>query len=214
MAYELINWKDFPNEETPLSSFNLNHMDTQIKRNADDIEEQNKNIEELHKDIIPMEKSTINGESEIDGAEGNIQSITFYGNTEKVNDTLVTPQGKVESYGKNILNATMPTTTAGNVTFTNNGNGTYTLNSSGTVTQANVSPNGGALISLKNKTYKFIVSNTDKVRARVVEDINGARTEKVIGSREVTFTATSNAKYILQIWTNNNETYIIQKPLK
>lgn len=35
MAYTPIGWQDLPSEETPLSADNLNHMDEQIKANAD-----------------------------------------------------------------------------------------------------------------------------------------------------------------------------------
>jgi hypothetical protein len=35
MAYTPIGWQDLPSEETPISADNLNHMDEQIKANAD-----------------------------------------------------------------------------------------------------------------------------------------------------------------------------------
>lgn len=38
MAYTPIGWQDLPSEETPISADNLNHMDEQIKANADNIE--------------------------------------------------------------------------------------------------------------------------------------------------------------------------------
>ena len=39
MSYNKVNWKDYPNTETPVTAANLNHMDDQIKANADKIEE-------------------------------------------------------------------------------------------------------------------------------------------------------------------------------
>ena len=41
MSYSKINWENLPSENTPLNATNLNKMDTQIKQNADDIEEIN-----------------------------------------------------------------------------------------------------------------------------------------------------------------------------
>ena len=38
MAYTPVSWEDYPSVNTPVSASNLNHMDTQIKANADDIE--------------------------------------------------------------------------------------------------------------------------------------------------------------------------------
>lgn len=39
MAYNTINWEDYPSEKTPITAANLKHMDNQIKDNADDIAE-------------------------------------------------------------------------------------------------------------------------------------------------------------------------------
>lgn len=39
MAYQTINWEDYPSTKTPVTSQNLRHMDNQIKKNAEEIEE-------------------------------------------------------------------------------------------------------------------------------------------------------------------------------
>lgn len=41
MSYSKINWENSPSTNTPINATNLNKMDTQIKQNADDIEEIN-----------------------------------------------------------------------------------------------------------------------------------------------------------------------------
>ena len=42
MAYNPINWEDYPSEKTPVTAQALNHMDMQIKANADAIVELSK----------------------------------------------------------------------------------------------------------------------------------------------------------------------------
>ena len=38
MSYSKVGWKDFPDTTTPINASNLDHMDSQIKNNADDLE--------------------------------------------------------------------------------------------------------------------------------------------------------------------------------
>lgn len=44
MAYTPIGWEDKPSTKTPVSAANLNKMDNQIKKNADDISNNASNI--------------------------------------------------------------------------------------------------------------------------------------------------------------------------
>lgn len=44
MPYTPIGWKDFPNEETPLSATNLNKMDMQIKENTEKLDNFNPDL--------------------------------------------------------------------------------------------------------------------------------------------------------------------------
>lgn len=46
MPYTPIGWKDFPNEETPLSATNLNKMDMQIKENTEKLDNFNPDLPE------------------------------------------------------------------------------------------------------------------------------------------------------------------------
>lgn len=74
MAYEPINWKDFPNEETPLSSFNLNHMDTQIKKNADAVDVLKPFKTEAEKKFSQIDKELAN--SKVIEADGTNFELT------------------------------------------------------------------------------------------------------------------------------------------
>ena len=51
MAYTPISWEDYPSVNTPVSASNLNHMDTQIKANADDIEDIKDDITTLNNNL-------------------------------------------------------------------------------------------------------------------------------------------------------------------
>ena len=51
MAYTPISWEDYPSVNTPVSASNLNHMDTQIKTNADDIEDIKDDITTLNNNL-------------------------------------------------------------------------------------------------------------------------------------------------------------------
>jgi hypothetical protein len=51
MAYTPVSWEDYPSVNTPISANNLNHMDTQIKTNADDIEDIKGDITTLNNNL-------------------------------------------------------------------------------------------------------------------------------------------------------------------
>jgi hypothetical protein len=51
MAYTPVSWEDYPSVNTPVSASNLNHMDTQIKANADDIEDIKGDITTLNNNL-------------------------------------------------------------------------------------------------------------------------------------------------------------------
>lgn len=46
-TYTKINWQDYPSKQTPINAENLNHMDDQIKDNADDIKDIKDDITEI-----------------------------------------------------------------------------------------------------------------------------------------------------------------------
>ena len=54
MAYTPISWEDYPSVNTPVSASNLNHMDTQIKANADDIEDIKDDITTLNNNLATL----------------------------------------------------------------------------------------------------------------------------------------------------------------
>ena len=54
MAYTPISWEDYPSVNTPVSASNLNHMDTQIKANADDIEDIKDDITTLNNNLATI----------------------------------------------------------------------------------------------------------------------------------------------------------------
>lgn len=54
MAYTPVSWEDYPSVNTPISANNLNHMDTQIKTNADDIEDIKEDITTLNNNLATL----------------------------------------------------------------------------------------------------------------------------------------------------------------
>lgn len=98
MAYGLINWKDFPNEETPLSSFNLNHMDTQIKKNADAVDVLKPFKEDTEKKLAKLEQQVIkttNGtDFKLTTSEGGVLIKSMIGASSQ--DGTPTPDNPIE----------------------------------------------------------------------------------------------------------------------
>ena len=54
MAYSKINWKDYPEESTPLNALNLNKMDEQIKANADNLEGVAEDLTDINADLTEI----------------------------------------------------------------------------------------------------------------------------------------------------------------
>lgn len=124
-------------KENPVQPGATEEQAQQIKKNADD-------VASLKEDIstkITKFYASNQGETHItDSDNGKIQDMMIYGKSSQ--DGTPTPENPVEIKsvvnptvkiaGKNLLNATLQTTTKNGVTCTANGDGTYTLNGTAT----------------------------------------------------------------------------------
>lgn len=129
------------------------------------IEDTQKNIEELADKKIAKFYASNQGETNLaDSDNGKIQDMMIYGKSSQ--DGTPTPENPVEIksvvnptvkiVGKNLLKATLQTTTKNGVTCTANGDGTYTLN--GTAT----SQTSFWLIGAYNNNIKIPLNPTKK----------------------------------------------------
>ena len=158
MAYTKINWEDSPSTNTPINASNLNKMDTQIKDNADDIEELESNISKLNLvDFESFDNTKITTSYGVIGNETNIQVATnedgtvgkIYGHiivtgTETSNDITVTipatklrPEEALTINGiamRNIYTAQgLNDTGMHSISIATNGNVTITMPSNGII---------------------------------------------------------------------------------
>lgn len=104
---------------------------------------------------------------------------------------------------ENLMVPNLTSRTVNGITITNN-NGIYTLNgtSTGAINEA-VNSNFSALESGR---YIFSLCDNSNVVARVVQDINGSRTEHALTPKRAIFDTTNNATYLMQIHINSGVT--------
>lgn len=165
MAYELINWKDFPNEETPLSSFNLNHMDTQIKKNADAVDvlkpfktEAEKKFSQIDKELANSKVIEADGTNfELTTSEGGVLIKHMKGASSQ--DGTPTPDNPIEikSADVNITSRTanmIPFPYYSNSPTTSRGV-TFSYDANGVVIGKGTAESNQPLISLTNTNYEI-----------------------------------------------------------
>ena len=85
-AYEKINWKDYPDTSTPITAEKLNHMDNQIKQNADDIDTAKSDIEDLNNTAEDLQH-------QVDQKTIDIINATWINN-------MITPEETLKQIGK------------------------------------------------------------------------------------------------------------------
>lgn len=88
MAYTPVSWEDYPSVNTPVSASNLNHMDTQIKANADDIEDIKGDITTLNNNLANCWKvAKMNVDfSDVTFPAGSLNQSSVFANIPEVNN--------------------------------------------------------------------------------------------------------------------------------
>lgn len=151
-------------EKNPVKPGATTEQAQQIEQNKTDIASLKTETSSLKEDIsnkITKFYASSQGETHLaDSDNGKIQDMIIYGKSSQ--DGVPTPESPVEIKsvvnptvkvcGKNLLNATLQTTTQNGVTCTNNGDGTYTLNGTASDTTLFLIVQEGTNIS--NGTYK------------------------------------------------------------
>lgn len=192
--------------EPAITAEQLNRMEKGIDANDTRIVELDKAVTkaigELADKKITKFYASSQGESTLnDSDNGKMQDMMLYGKSEQK-----------QYSGKNLLNATLQTTTKNGVTCTANGDGTYTLN--GTVTQKTEFTVSIFNIDISKK-YKLIGFNKSNKDNMCFVQLNQSpwTVYGTTSDKEVTISSSENIRFVIHLMGDRTLSDEIIKPM-